>query len=111
MKFQRVISGLALPSFIVGLAIIVSSCRPMVTQEQLKELKELRQQERSLTEQINTQKAENKKIKNEIDARKGELKKCNDNSEFVKQKLSQWPNSWPDWKPEQEKENSEEGNK
>ncbi len=109
MKFQRVISGIALPSFIVGLAIIVSSCRPMVTQDQLKELKELRQQERSLTEQINTQKSDIKKINNEIGARKSELKKCNDQSEFVKQKLSLWPNSWPDWKPEQKEESSEEG--
>lgn len=111
MKFQSVISGLALPSIIVGVAIIISSCRPMVTQDQLKELKELRQHERSLTEQINDQKSDIKKINNEINARKNELKKCNDKSEFVNQKLSLWPNSWPDWKPEQKKENSEEGNK
>jgi peptidoglycan hydrolase CwlO-like protein len=100
MKIRRLISGLALPAIIIGAALFASSCRPMVTPEQLQELKDLRAKEKSLTEQIQDKKSEVSKIKSEISARQSELKKCNDESDFVKQKLSQWPNVWPDWQPE-----------
>ena len=100
MKIQRLISGIALPSLIIGAVLFASSCRSMVTPEQLQELKDLRAKEKSLTEQIQTKKSEVKKIKSEINARQTELKKCNEDSDFVKQKLSQWPNVWPDWQPE-----------
>ena len=100
MKFQRLISGLALPTIVIGIVLLASSCRPMLTPEQLQELKELRAKEKSLTEQIQNKKGEIKKIKGEISARESELKNCTEKSDFVKQKLSQWPNVWPDWHPE-----------
>jgi len=100
MKFQRLISGLALPTIVIGVALMASSCRPMLTPEQLQELKDLRAKEKSLTEQIQVKKGEIKKIKGEIGARESELKNCTEKSDFVKQKLSQWPNVWPDWQPE-----------
>lgn len=100
MKLQRIISGLALPSIAVGAVIIMSSCRPMVTPEQLQELKELRAKEKSVTEQIQAKKGEISKVKTEISSREAELKKCNDETDFVKEKLNTWPNSWPDWSPE-----------
>jgi hypothetical protein len=100
MKFRKLISNLALPTIVVAAAIIASSCRPMVTPQQLEELKELRAKEKSLTEQIQTQKDDISKIKTEIGSRESELKDCTEKSDFVKQKLSQWPNVWPDWPPE-----------
>jgi peptidoglycan hydrolase CwlO-like protein len=99
MKIQRLISGIALPTLVIGAVLFASSCRPMVTPEQLQDLKDLRAKEKSLTEQIQDKKNEVKKIKSEISARQTELKKCNEDSDFVKQKLSQWPNVWPDWQP------------
>jgi peptidoglycan hydrolase CwlO-like protein len=100
MKFQRIISCIALPSLIVGAVLMASSCRSLITPEQLQELKDLRAKEKSLTEQIQDKKNEVSKIKSEISARQSELKKCNDESDFIKQKLAQWPNVWPDWQPE-----------
>ena len=99
MKLQRIISGLALPSIAIGAVILMSSCRPMVTPEQLQELKELRAKEKSVTEQIQAKKNDISKVKTEISARESELKKCNDEADFVKEKLNSWPN-WPDWSPE-----------
>jgi len=101
MKFPKLISNMALPAIFAGAAIIASSCRPMVTPQQLEELKELRAKEKSLTEQIQTQKDDISKIKTEIGSRESELKECTDKADFVKQKLSQWPNSWPDWPPQE----------
>ncbi|MFH1050051.1 MAG: hypothetical protein V1779_03860 [bacterium] len=100
MKFRKLISNSALPVIAVCTMIIASSCRPMVTPQQLEELKDLRAKEKSLTEQIQTQKDDIGKIKTEIGSRESELKDCTDKSDFVKQKLSQWPNVWPDWPPE-----------
>jgi peptidoglycan hydrolase CwlO-like protein len=100
MKLQRIISGLALPTIAIGALIIMSSCRPMVTPEQLQELKELRAKEKSVTEQIQAKKNDIGKVKTEISSREAELKKCNDESNIVKEKLNSWPNSWPDWSPE-----------
>jgi peptidoglycan hydrolase CwlO-like protein len=100
MNYRKLISNLALPSIVVGTMIIASSCRPMVTPQQLEELKELRAKEKSLTEQIQAQKDDISKIKPEISSRESELKDCTEKSDFVKQKLAQWPNIWPDWPPE-----------
>lgn len=99
MKFQKVISGLALPSIVIAAAVFAGSCRPMVTPEQLQELKDLRAKEKSVTEQIEVKKADVAKIKNEISARETELNKCTEESNFVKDKLASWPNVWPDWSP------------
>ena len=101
MNLRRVFSRYGLPAIAVGTMIFVSSCRPMITPQQLQELTDLRTQEKSLTEQIQNKKGEITKIKGEISSREAELKKCTEESDFVKQKLSSWPNSWPDWQPEQ----------
>jgi septal ring factor EnvC (AmiA/AmiB activator) len=109
MNFKKYIASFILPAVIVSVILLASSCRPMITPEQLQELKEIRAKEKSLTEQINSQKSDIKKIEGEIKARESELKDCNEKTDFVKQKLSQWPNSWPDWQPEQPETEGTEG--
>ena len=99
MKFRKILSGFGLTSIIVASAMYISSCTPMITEEQKLQLKELRNKERSLTESIARKKSEKSKIEAELNSRKSELKKCQDENDFIKQKLAAWPNCWPDWKP------------
>jgi len=105
MNLKRFISRYAIPILIVGIVVLLSSCRPMITPEQLQELKDLRAKEKSLTEQINAKKGDISKIKSEISSRETELKDCNEKSDFIKQKLSMWPNVWPDWSPQPDRTN------
>jgi septal ring factor EnvC (AmiA/AmiB activator) len=62
---------------------------------------ELRASERSLNDDIQKKRDEKAKLESELNARKSELKKCNDEVDYIKQKLAVWPDIWPDWKPEQ----------
>ncbi len=99
MKFRRIISGLSITSVILSTVFIMSSCTPKITEEQMMQLKELRNKEKSLTEMIARKKQEKKNLESEVNARKAELKKCQDDKAFVTGKLSQWPNCWPDYTP------------
>ncbi|MBI5323679.1 MAG: hypothetical protein HZB41_00060 [Ignavibacteriae bacterium] len=99
MKFRRIISGLSMASVIASTVFIMSSCTPKITEEQMTQLKELRNKEKSLTEMIARKKQEKKNLEAEVNARKAELKKCQDDKAFVTEKLSQWPNCWPDYTP------------
>lgn len=58
------------------------------------QLQELRKRESQLNMQISNKQQDINKIQNEINARKSELSNCEKDREFVKQKLSQWPNVW-----------------
>jgi chromosome segregation ATPase len=107
MKTREIVTKFGLTS-VLAAVIFFTSCTPKVTEEQLAQLKELREKERSLTELISKRKQEKSKLEAELRARQNELKKCNDDKDFVKQKLSEWPNCWPDWKPVSE-ETTEEG--
>ena len=84
----------------MGSAVLVSSlmlynCTSMVTEEQLAQLDELRKAEKSLTNEIAEKKSEKAGLQKELKSRQ---------AEFVKGKLSQWPNVWPDWSPEPKEE-------
>jgi septal ring factor EnvC (AmiA/AmiB activator) len=74
--------------------VLLASCTPMITPEQLKQLGELRSEEISL--KANKTKAQNdrSKLQKDLSARQAELKKCEDDKKFVEDKLSQWPNVW-----------------
>jgi septal ring factor EnvC (AmiA/AmiB activator) len=85
-------------AFIAG-SIFISSCSNKITEEQLVQLKDLRHQEKNLTESLMKKKAENSALEKEIKARKSELNDCSKTSDFIKQKLAQWPNVWPDYNP------------
>lgn len=93
--FSRIGVGVLVVSFGLGLG----SCTSKITEEQLMTLKELRKEERNLSEQIRKKQDEKSKLEAEIKARKGDLKKCQDEVDFIKQKLALWPDIWPDWKP------------
>ena len=73
----------------------------MITEEQLKEMRDLRAKEKNLTEQISKKQEEKSRIQSEINSRNSELKKCTDDKAYIESKLSQWPNVWPDYTPGQ----------
>lgn len=84
---------------VVGIGLFLSSCSNKITEEQLMQLRELRKQERALNESLSKKKDEKARLERELNARKAELKDCEDKTQFVKNKLAQWPDVWPDWKP------------
>lgn len=86
---------------ILAIGVMLSDCTPMITEEQLAKIKELRKQEKSLNEDISKVQSEIPKLKQEINSREAELKDCNDKKDFITQKLQTWPDVWPDWKPEE----------
>ncbi len=88
-----------LSSFILGSTFFISSCSNKITEEQLLQLKELRAQERSLSESITKKQNEKSSLQREIDARRAELKNCNGEVQFISDKLKQWPNVWPELPP------------
>jgi len=98
MLKSRLFSGVGIGALIIT-ATLFTSCSNKITEEQLLQLKELRKQDRSLTEMIDKKKAEKSKLEGELNARKGELNKCNDENDYMKKKLASWPDIWPDWKP------------
>lgn len=103
-------SKLLLAIMSLAFGLIFSSCSNKITQEQLMQLRELRKQERSLSELIDKKKAEKSKLERELNAQKSVLKDCESRTQFVKDKLAKWPDVWPDWKyvePQQEQQTTE----
>ncbi|MFA6571627.1 MAG: hypothetical protein WCT77_10380 [Bacteroidota bacterium] len=105
MKLRKFLSGVGITSLIVTSAFTFSSCTPKITQEQLLQLKDLYNKERSVTDAIAKKKTEKSRLEQELGSRKAELKKCEDEKAFIQDKLAKWPNCWPDWTPEAPAEN------
>ncbi|MCE5305124.1 MAG: hypothetical protein ABFD61_04805 [Chloroherpetonaceae bacterium] len=82
----------------IGL-MTLSSCSNKITEEQLAQLQELRRQERSLQDGISNKQTELNKIRQEINMRKADLTNCQNELNTIKTRLSQWPDIWPDYKP------------
>jgi septal ring factor EnvC (AmiA/AmiB activator) len=101
MHKRRFFSAAGIGSIVICAALFLGSCTPKITDEQKKQLMELRASERSLNDDIQKKRDEKAKLESELNARKSELKKCNDEVDYIKQKLAVWPDIWPDWKPEQ----------
>lgn len=78
-------------------AAALSSCSNKITEEQLAMIKELRKREQSLNEDIRKKEQEVTRVQAEVNARKADMNKCNDKKAFVQDKLSRWPNIWPDY--------------
>jgi uncharacterized protein (DUF3084 family) len=76
---------------------VLTSCSSKITEEQLATLRDLRQQEQTLNQQIRAKEGERDRLQSEVNARRAELDKCNTNKQFVQGKMAQWPNVWPDW--------------
>lgn len=90
------IGAIALVPFAI---ISLSSCTSKITEEQMMQLQELRKQERSLQDAVSNKRSELNRLKDEINMRKSELRNCESDRDLVKQRLSQWPNIWPDYQP------------
>ena len=101
MSLKKFISGVSFASAIVATSFILGGCTPKITQEQLQQLQQLRAQERNLSDMLDKKKVEKSKLERELQDRQGELKKCNDDKDFIQKKLAEWPNVWPDYKPEE----------
>jgi uncharacterized protein involved in exopolysaccharide biosynthesis len=78
-------------------ATSLTSCSSKITEEQLAELTRLRDQERTLTNQVRSAEQDKNRLQSEVTAQRTSLESCNTNKQFVQGKLSQWPNVWPDW--------------
>jgi septal ring factor EnvC (AmiA/AmiB activator) len=100
MLKKSFITKIGVSSILVAFVLFVSSCTSMITEEQLQQLNELRKQERSLTEMIDKKKQQKSRLEQELKSRQVELDDCQKKKEFVQDKLSKWPDIWPDYKPE-----------
>ncbi len=102
MLRSRLFSGVGIGTLLIAGTFFMQSCSNKITEEQLKQLQELRKQEKSHTEMIDKKRAEKSKLESELNTRKSELNRCNEENDFIKKKLAAWPDIWPDWKPVQE---------
>lgn len=82
----------------LGFVLLLTDCTSMITEEQLAELQNLRKRENMLNDEISAARNNLNSLKSELNARMNELNNCNKDKEFVTNKLSQWPNVWPDSK-------------
>jgi len=98
MQFKSSLKSLLFTGSLLATTFIFSSC-DKVTEEQLKQLEELRREESSLKDQISETNSEISKLKSELSGVNSQLDKCNKDKQFVEDKLKSWPNVWPDWTP------------
>ncbi len=98
MNLKRTLAVIGASTLMISF-ISLTSCTSMITEEQLAQLQDLRKKERQLTADISVKNSEISKIEPELNARKKELTDCNKDKDFIQQKLSQWPNVWPDYTP------------
>jgi uncharacterized protein (DUF3084 family) len=94
MKSIHQLSLVAVAAASLGLV----SCSSKITDEQMTELQNLKQQESSLRQQVSAKEAEKSRLQGEVAARRGDLDKCNTDRQFIEGKLATWPDIWPDWK-------------
>lgn len=99
MNFKKNLTRLGIITISLITIVTLSSCSFKITDEQLAQLQELRRQERSLQDGIANKKAELGRIKDEINMRNTELKSCQSELDLIKQRLSKWPDVWPDYTP------------
>jgi septal ring factor EnvC (AmiA/AmiB activator) len=93
---EKVFRGCGIIAVILCLGLFVSSCSNKITEEQLKQLTDLRREDNNLQESIQRKQSEKSSIESEINKRKSELNDCSKQMDFVKKKLQQWPNVWPE---------------
>lgn len=99
MKWKERIIRIGALALVPVAIITLSSCTSKITEEQMMQLQELRKQERSLQDAMTNKKGELNRLKDEINMRKSELRNCEGERDLIKQRLSQWPNIWPDYQP------------
>jgi len=92
-KSMRWLALVAVTAGTLGMA----GCSSKITDEQLAQLKDLRQQETTLQSQIKQRNDVKSQLTNEVSRLQADLNQCGQDKAFVQGKLSQWPNVWPDW--------------
>lgn len=83
----------------LGSVLVLASCTPKITEEQLAKLRELRAESSRLTTEIQKKETEKTRLEAELGRRRNETKECTDKMSFVQDKLSRWPNVWPGYDP------------
>lgn len=96
---KRLVSGLGISTFVIAASMLVSSCSNKITDEQLAQLRDLRSRERNLSESIQKRTDDKNRIERELNARKNDVTKCQQEVAEVRTRLSSWPDIWPDYKP------------
>ncbi len=92
------------PMRFVTLAVIAASvavmagCSSKITEEQLAQMRQLRQQESTLQSQLRSKRDEKTRLSGEVNRLRADLDQCGKDKAFVQGKLAQWPDVWPDWK-------------
>jgi peptidoglycan hydrolase CwlO-like protein len=97
MKLKKITSFVSMGLLMVSSVIILSSCSCKINEDQLAKLAELRRQEKSLNSEITAEKNAKAKLDNELQSRTNEANDCSAKRDIVKQRLSSWPNIWPDY--------------
>lgn len=98
MRFERARLGIV-AMVAIGASLVVTSCTCKIKEEQLASIQQLRASEKQLNADITKATGDKTRITNELNARQGEVRKCNEKKAFVQDKMSKWPNVWPDYTP------------
>jgi outer membrane murein-binding lipoprotein Lpp len=101
MELKKLGSLVSMGIVVLGGTLVLSSCTCKVNEEQLAKLADIRKQEKTLNSEISEQQNAKSKVDRELQARTNEANDCNGRRDIVKQRLSSWPNIWPDYTPQQ----------
>jgi len=105
MNIKKFLFALGISALLFTGTSFFNGCTAMITEEQKAELNKLRKQESDLNDDISKQKKDKAALEAELNSRKTEYNKCNEDRELIKQRLANFPdNAWPDWKPEAPKQ-------
>jgi outer membrane murein-binding lipoprotein Lpp len=99
MKIKKIGSLISMGAVVFSAGIILSSCTCKIKEDQLSKIAELRRQEKSLNSDIVDMQNSKAKVDRELQTRTSEYKDCDGRRDIVKQRLSAWPNIWPDYNP------------
>ncbi|MES2766434.1 MAG: hypothetical protein V4642_11220 [Bacteroidota bacterium] len=97
MRFKTRKAHLALAAFTLAASLFASGCTSKITEEQLRELRDLRSRDSQLRQTISSNESDRLRLEGEATRRQAEVRKCNEDKAFVQQQMSRWPNVWPDY--------------
>ncbi len=82
-----------------SLSFGAAGCTSKISEEQLAQIQDLKRKEAMLKDEIQKKKIDITQLRSEIHKRQSTVDDCQKRLEFVKSKLAQWPNVWPEVKP------------
>jgi len=100
MKIKKFMSLIHTGILVIVAGFILSSCTCKIKEDQLSKLAELRRQEKTLNSEIADLQNAKARVDRELQTRTTEYNDCDGRRSIVKQRLSVWPNIWPDYTPE-----------